>query len=75
MAHAILLGATRHPDKLAELKELFWQEAERNCVLPLLGAFSLFLGDLPPLPTRGQGPVCLHGHREERGVRSQAGGA
>jgi hypothetical protein len=51
MAHAILLGATRHPDKLAELKELFWQEAERNCVLPLLDAFSLFLGDLPPLPT------------------------
>jgi arylsulfatase A-like enzyme/uncharacterized membrane protein len=43
--------ADEHPDKLAELKELFWQEAERNKVLPLLGAFSIFLGDLPPLPT------------------------
>jgi len=43
--------AAQHPDKLAELKELFWQEAERNRVLPLLGAFSVFLGDVPPLPT------------------------
>jgi hypothetical protein len=34
-----------------ELKELFWQEAGRNRALPLLGAFSVFLGDLPPLPT------------------------
>ena len=43
--------ASQHPDKLAELKELFWQEAERNQVLPLLAAFSVWLGDLPPLPT------------------------
>jgi len=43
--------AAEKPDKLAELKELFWQEAERNRALPLLGAFSIFLGDLPPLPT------------------------
>jgi len=43
--------AAEKPEKLAELKELFWQEAERNHALPLLGAFSLFLGDLPPLPT------------------------
>jgi arylsulfatase A-like enzyme/uncharacterized membrane protein len=43
--------AAEHPEKLAELQELFWQEAERNRVLPLLGAFSVFLGDLPPLPT------------------------
>jgi arylsulfatase A-like enzyme/uncharacterized membrane protein len=43
--------AAEKPEKLAELKELFWQEAERNRVLPLLGAFSVFLGDLPPLPT------------------------
>jgi arylsulfatase A-like enzyme len=43
--------AADHPEKLAELQELFWQEAERNRVLPLLGAFSVFLGDLPPLPT------------------------
>jgi arylsulfatase len=43
--------AGKHPDKLTELQELFWQEAERNRALPLLGAFSVFLGDLPPLPT------------------------
>jgi hypothetical protein len=43
--------ADEHPDKLAELKELFWQEAERNRALPLLAAFSVWLGDLPPLPT------------------------
>ena len=43
--------AAEYPEKLAELKELFWQEAERNQVLPLLGAFSIFLGDMPPLPT------------------------
>jgi arylsulfatase len=40
-----------NPEKLVELQELFWQEAERNRALPLLGAFSIFLGDLPPLPT------------------------
>jgi arylsulfatase len=43
--------AAEHPDKLAELRELFWQEAERNRALPLLGAFSIFMGELPPLPT------------------------
>ena len=28
--------AAEHPDKVAELKELFWEEAERYQVLPLL---------------------------------------
>ena len=43
--------ADENPDKLAELKALFWEEAERNRALPLLAAFSVWLGDLPPLPT------------------------
>jgi len=43
--------AAEQPDKLAELKELFWQEAERNKVLPLLGGMAVFFGILPPLPT------------------------
>jgi arylsulfatase len=43
--------AAEQPDKLAELKELFWSEAERNKVLPLLGGFCVFFGILPPLPT------------------------
>jgi len=43
--------AAERPEKLAELKEVFWQEAERNRVFPLLAPFSAWLGDLPPLPT------------------------
>ncbi len=43
--------AEQKPEKLAELKELFWAEAERNKALPLLGGLSIFFGMLPPLPT------------------------
>ena len=43
--------AAQHPDKLTELKELWWAEAERNRALPLLGGMSIFFGLLPPLPT------------------------
>jgi arylsulfatase len=43
--------AAQHPERLSELRELFWQEAERNRVLPLLGGMSIFFGMLPPLPT------------------------
>jgi arylsulfatase A-like enzyme len=43
--------AAEHPEKLAELKELFWQEAERNRALPLLGGLAAFFGILPPMPT------------------------
>ncbi|VBA48358.1 Arylsulfatase [Mycobacterium attenuatum] len=43
--------AAEHPDMLAELQQLWWQEAERNRVLPLLGGLAVMFGDLPPLPT------------------------
>jgi arylsulfatase A-like enzyme/uncharacterized membrane protein len=43
--------ATEKPEKLAELKELFWKEAERNKVLPLLGGMAVFFGIMPPMPT------------------------
>jgi len=43
--------AAQHPGKLTELQELWWEEAERNRVLPLLGGFSVFFGILPPMPT------------------------
>ncbi|CQD07764.1 sulfatase [Mycobacterium lentiflavum] len=43
--------AAEHPDKLAELTELWWQEAEKNRVLPLLGGLAVMFGELPPLPT------------------------
>jgi arylsulfatase len=43
--------ASEQPDKLRELQGLWWQEAERNRVLPLLGGFCLLLGIVPPMPT------------------------
>jgi hypothetical protein len=43
--------AAANPAKLEELQALWWQEAERNRVLPLLGCFSIFFEILPPLPT------------------------
>ena len=42
--------AGEHPDKVQELKDLFWREAERYKVLPLLATLSTFFGILPPLP-------------------------
>jgi arylsulfatase A-like enzyme len=38
-----------NPDKVNELKALFWEEAERYHVKPLLAGFSPFFGILPPL--------------------------
>ncbi len=43
--------ATAHPEKVAELRDLWWEEAARNRVLPLLGCIAVFFGILPPLPT------------------------
>jgi arylsulfatase len=40
--------AAKHPEKLAELQKLFWEEAEKYHVTPLLGGFALFYGF--PLP-------------------------
>ena len=50
-AHDLAAG---HPDKVAELKELFWAEAERYKVLPLLATLSTFFGMLPPLPEQAR---------------------
>ena len=46
--------AAEHPEKVQELKKLFWEEAERYKVLPLLATLSTFFGILPPLPSRTQ---------------------
>ncbi len=43
--------AAANPEKVAELKELFWEEAEKYRVLPLLAALSTFFGMLPPIPS------------------------
>ena len=42
--------SAEHPEKVAALKELFWEEAERYKVLPLLATMSTFFGLLPPIP-------------------------
>jgi arylsulfatase A-like enzyme len=42
--------AADHPEKVAELRELFWTEAEKYKVLPLLATLSAFFGIVPPLP-------------------------
>ena len=41
--------AAEHPDKVQELKDLFWKEAEKYKVLPLLATLSTFFGILPPI--------------------------
>jgi arylsulfatase A-like enzyme len=40
--------AQKFPEKLNELKALFWEEAEKYKVTPLLGAMASFFGVLPP---------------------------
>ncbi len=40
--------AAKHPEKLAELKKLFWEDAEKYHVTPLMGGFAAFFGLLPP---------------------------
>src|SRR6185369_442322 len=42
--------ADEHPEKVEELRKLFWEEAERYQVLPILGGLSAFYGIVPPIP-------------------------
>ena len=42
--------ADQYPEKVRELQELFWAEAEKYKVLPMLAGMSAFFGMLPPLP-------------------------
>jgi arylsulfatase len=43
--------SAENPEKLKELQDLFWEEAERYHVLPLFAGLSIFFGILPPMPT------------------------
>jgi hypothetical protein len=45
--------AAQHPEKVEELKALFWQEAERYKLLPLMAPLAGFFGMVPPLPETG----------------------
>ncbi|HVU85848.1 MAG TPA: arylsulfatase [Pirellulales bacterium] len=40
--------AAKYPEKVKELRELFWEEAAKNNVLPLLAEYSYYYGMLPP---------------------------
>jgi arylsulfatase len=42
--------AAEHPGKVRELKDLFWAEAEKYQVLPLLATLGTFFGYNPPMP-------------------------
>ena len=42
--------AAEQPEKVKELRELFWQEAEKYNVLPLMAPLAAFFGIVPPLP-------------------------
>ena len=67
--------AAQHPGKLAELQELWWAEAKRNRVLPLLGGLSVLFGNLPPLPTVTRYTFAGDVQNVQRGMvpRSSAG--
>jgi arylsulfatase len=54
--------SAQNPKKLKELKELFWKEAEKYKVTPLLAGFSAFFGLTPPLG--GQTKFRYHGRVE-----------
>ncbi len=42
--------AAERPEKVEELRALFWSEAEKYKVLPLLATLGVFFGVAPPLP-------------------------
>lgn len=44
--------AAKHPEKLAELKKLFWEDAERYHVTPLMGGLAVMYGFVPPAADR-----------------------
>jgi len=44
--------AAQHPEKLAELKKLFWQDADKYHVTPLMGGLGSFYGFSPPSAAR-----------------------
>ena len=51
--------AASNPEKVKELQDLFWEEAEKYNIKPLLAGFSPFFGIVPPLGT--QTTTTYHG--------------
>ncbi len=46
--------AAKHPEKLAELKKLFWEEAEKYHATPLMGGLAQLYGFAPPAAERAK---------------------
>lgn len=53
--------AAEHPERMAALEALFWSEAERNQVLPLLGGLAFLWGIRPPADLAPQRVVLQPG--------------
>jgi len=66
--------ADQHPDKVQELQELWWSEAERNRVLPLMAGLSVIYGILPPLPTATRFPFMGDVQNVQRGMTPRVQG-
>jgi arylsulfatase A-like enzyme/uncharacterized membrane protein len=60
--------AAQHADKVKELQDLWWSEAERNRVLPLMAGVSVLYGILPPLPTVTRFPFSGDVQNVQRGM-------
>ncbi len=60
--------AAEHPEKVQELQELWWSEAERNRVLPLMAGMSVIYGILPPMPTQTRFPFSQGVQNIQRGM-------
>ena len=55
----------KHPEKLAELKALFWEDAEKYHVTPLLAGFASSTASRPPAADADEVHL-LPGHREHQ---------
>ena len=60
--------ADQHPDRIKELQDLWWEEAERNRALPLWAGGSVMFGILPPLPTKTRYTIAGDVHNIQRGM-------
>jgi arylsulfatase A-like enzyme/uncharacterized membrane protein len=60
--------AEDHPAKVQELQDLWWSEAERNRVLPLMAGLSVIYGIMPPMPTQTRFPFSAGIQNIQRGM-------
>src|SRR5207302_1971730 len=66
--------AAEHPDRVRMLQELWWREAERNRVLPLMAGLSVVYGILPPMPTQTRFSFAADVQNIQRGMTPRIAG-